>query len=318
MNKILRKIIPLFVLVSTLPAGCSVYTSKPDKKENIVGLYELDVYSSKKESSDEEPYDRKQEEGISAYFTIDMDGYGYYGYKDNNTPARVDQVFSKFVPDDEQPELFKAISMKGTDQTVYMWDKKVGCLDEPTMGFRADKNDSTLSYTINWYEHTLYNPPKIQKYQYVCYKKISDETGYEAINRLLGTSFSPRVPYEMKYMHPGYYPYRCSSKEGTGIGTKGIYEYALLDMNNYHDGKLTIYYSEAADPGQKTTEVTVSIKEVGLNVSFMFNGKEFVSVNSSFGTAYSEESDITSESFTRWYSDELTLDEVIALETASF
>ena len=313
----LRRIIPLLLLGTMLSTGCgSMYTSKADTKENIVGLYELDVYSAKKESSDEEPYDRKKEEGIAAYFTIDLDGYGYYGYRDNNTPAKVEQVYSKFVEDDEQPGLYKAIEMKGTNQTVFMWDKKVGCMDEPTMGFRADKKGSTLSYTIPWFEYTIYNPHKIQKYQYVCYKKISNETSYEAINRLLGTSYTPTRPYEMKYMQPGYYPYRCSSKEGTGIGPKGIYEYALLDMNNYNNGKLNIIYSEVANPGQKTTEVTVSVKEKGLNVSFMFNDKEFVSAGSSFGTAYNEESDITSESFTMWYSSELSLDEVIVLETA--
>ena len=297
-------------------SGCaSVYTSKPDTKENIIGLYELQTYSSKHEASDEETYDRKAEEGITAYFTIDMDGYGYYGYKDNNTPARVDAVFSTFVEDDENPELYKAISMKGTNQTVFMWDKKVGCLDEPTMGFRGG-NEKTLSYTIPWYEHTIYNPPKIQKYQYVCYKKISDDTGYEAINKLLGTSYTPDRPYEMKYMNGGYYPYRCSSKEGSGIPQKGIYEYAFLNMNNIKNNKLEIIYSELANPGQKTTEVTFAVKEKGLNVSFMFNNKVFISNASSFGTVYSEESDITSESFTYWYSAELSLEEVIAQETA--
>ena len=81
-----------------------------------------------------------------------------------------------------------------------------------------DNKKATLSYTIFGQEYTIYNPPKIQKYQYVCYKKISDETGYDAINRLLGTSFKPDRPYEMKYMVKGYYPYRCEAKEGTGIG----------------------------------------------------------------------------------------------------
>ena len=103
MKKTLIKIIPL-LLGTTLVVGCSsTYSSKSDKKENFVGLYELDVYKSKRESSEEEPYDRKTEEGITAYFTIDLDGYGYYGYKDNANPARVDQVFWTFVEDEEQP-----------------------------------------------------------------------------------------------------------------------------------------------------------------------------------------------------------------------
>ncbi len=316
MENTLKRIIPLFLLGIISFSGCSMHTSKADKKENIVGLYELETYTSKHESADEEPYDRKAEEGIVAYFTIDMDGYGYYGYKDNNTPARVDAVFSTFTPDIDNPELYSAIELVGTNQTVYAWEKKVGCLDEPPMGFKADKNKTTLSYTIPWFEYTIYNPHKIQKYQYVCYKKISNETGYEPINRLLGTSYSPDKSYEMKYMNGGYYPYRCQAKEGTGIGQKGIYEYALLDMNSFENNKLNIIYSEAENPGQKIMSVDVSIKEAGRSVSFIFNGKEFISNASSFSTVFDEESDIQSESFTFWYSADLTLDEVIAQETA--
>lgn len=314
MKKIVKYSLPLLLLASITASGCSSYTSKADTKENIVGLYELEIYQSKKESPEEDPYDRKAEEGIFAYFTVDMDGYGYYGYKDNKTSAWIKPVFSKFVVDDDKPELFKAIELNGSSETVYMWDKKVGCLDEPTMGFRAEKKKSTLSYTISWHEYTIYKPHKIQKYQYVCYKKLSDETGYASINKLLGTSYTPDKPYEMRNMTKGYYPYRCQSKEGSGIGSKGIYEYALLDLNSFKDNKMNVIYSEAANPGQKTKEVTISVKEKGVSVAFTFNDKEFVSNGSSFSTAFSEESDIQQESFTRWYSDELTLEEVIAQE----
>lgn len=315
MKNTLFKIVPLFLLGTISVCSCSMHTSKADKKENIVGFYELETYTSKKESPEEDPYDRKAEEGISAYFTIDMDGYGYYGYKDNNTPARVDAIFATFAHDDEKPELYSSVEIKGTNKTVYAWEKKVGCLAEPPMGFKAEKKKSTLSYTIPWYEYKIYTPSKIQKYQYVSYKKISSETGYEVINQALGTSFSPDRPYEMKYMNSGYYPYRCQAKEGTGIGQKGIYEYAILDMNSFANNKLNIIYSEVANPGQHTVSVDVYVKEVGVSVAFVFNGKEFISNASSFGTVYNEENDIVSESFTYWYSSELTLEEIIAQET---
>ena len=317
MKKALLRIIPLLVGAAITTSCGSMYTSKADKKENFVGLYELDVYKSKHESSEEDPYDRKAEEGISAYFTIDIDGYGYYGYKDNKTAAWVSQVFSSYVEDDDEPGLYKAINMVGTNQQIYAWEKKVGCLAEPTMGFRKNNNVATLSYTIPWFEYTIYNPAKIQKYQYVEYKKISDETGYDAINRLLGTSYAPTRPYEMKDMRAGYYPYRCSSKEGSGIGSKGIYEYALLDMNNISNNRLNIIYSETSDPGQKTTQVEFAVKEKGRSVAFRFRDREFVSTIASFSTAFFEDSDIQSESFTCWYASELTLEEVIAYELAS-
>lgn len=316
MKNTFYKIFPIALTGIISLCGCSVHTSKADTKENIVGLYELKTYLAKRESSDEEPYDRKAEEGIIAYFTIDMNGYGYYGYKDNDTPARVDSVFSTFIHDTDNPELYDSIELKGTNQTVYAWEKKVGCLAEPPMGFKRDKNESTLSYTIPWFEYTIYKPAKIQKYQNVVYKKVSGETGYEAINRLLGTSFIPDKPYEMKYMIPGYYVYRCDAKEESGIGPKNIYDYAILDMSHFENNKLNIIYSETANPEQKTVSVDVSVKEIGKSVSFSFNDKEFISSASSFATEFNEENDIKSESFSYYYSGEMTLDEVIALEIA--
>lgn len=313
MKKSVRLIIPFLLVSCSSLLSCSMYSSKADKKENIIGCYELDVYQSKKESSEEEPYDRKAEEGILAYFTIDMDGYGYYGYKDNKTEAKVEQVFASFTADDDNPELFKAVSLKGTNQTVYYWEKKVGCLDEPPMGYK----NGTLSYTLPWHEYTIYNPPKVQKYQYVSYKKISDKTGYKEINKLLGTNYKPDRPYEMKYMQKGFYAYRVEAKEGSGIGPKGIYEYALLDMNNVTNNQLRVIYSLKDNPGKQFAEINFAVKEKGLNVAFNYLNKEFVSSNSAFATAFDEETDIRSESFTYMYSPDLSLDEVIDLELAN-
>ena len=330
--KNLRKIIPLTLLgISALAAtGCSMYSSKADTKENMIGLYELDIYQSKRESADEDPYDRKAEEGIVAYFTLDENGYGYYGYKDNETAPRVDSVFSTFVVDDDEPELFKAIEMKGTNETVYAWEKKVGCLAEPTMGFRRQEVKtgngifkktemvSTFSYTIPWHEYNWYTPHKIQKYQYVSYKKISNDTGYQKINELLGTSYTPDKPYEMKSMYPGYYPYRANLKESDMSGYVPLYEYCFLDMNSYANGKLDIIYSLKEQSGQTRIKVDVSVNEMGKNVAFTFNDKKFVSSAAAFESGLEDHIDdpyINSESFIRWYSDDATLEEVIAQET---
>ena len=101
----------------------------------------------------------------------------------------MDAIFATFTHDDEKPELYSAVEIKGTNQTVYAWEKKVGCLAEPTMGFKAEKKKSTLSYTIPWFEYTIYNPHKIQKYQYVCYKKISSVPVQAlGVGTLLGTT----------------------------------------------------------------------------------------------------------------------------------
>ena len=88
-------------------------------------------------------------------------------------------------------------------------------------------------------------------------------------------------------------------------------------MNNISNNRLNIIYSETSDPGQKTTQVEFAVKEKGRSVAFRFRDREFVSTIASFSTAFFEDSDIQSESFTCWYASELTLEEVIAYELAS-
>ena len=80
MNKTLKKIIPLLIVSGSM-AGCSSYSSKPGKLENLVGTYELSVYKMKHDDSnpEEEAYDHKAEIGAVAYFSIDKEGYGNYG-----------------------------------------------------------------------------------------------------------------------------------------------------------------------------------------------------------------------------------------------
>ena len=238
MKNTLRKIIPLMLLGATsLATGCSMYQSKAAKKELFVGTYELDVYKSRREmNAEEEPYDRKAEEGIKAYFSLDINGEGYYGYKDNETDPWIDSVFSRFKADDEKPELYEAIKMSNgvVDNDVYEWDWKVGCLDEPSMGFQYKEvkkqgiagvfgkktMEYTLSYTIPQRHNNLMN--KDIHYQYVSYKKISDETGLAPINKALGTSIKINMPYELKRAS-GYYVYRCQATEESHIGDKNIY-----------------------------------------------------------------------------------------------
>ena len=331
--KAFKKIIPFALMAATATmSGCSMYQSKAAEKKLFVGTYELDVYKARHEmNAEEEPYDRKADEGIKAYFSLDINGSGFYGYKDNKTDAWIDSVFSRFTPDNEQPELFKAIKMSNgvVDDDIYEWDWKVGCLDEPTMGFQYKEvkkqgiagvfgkktMEYTLSYTIPQRLNQIMN--KDIKYQYVSYKKISDETGLGPINKALGTSINIDKPYEIKKAS-GYYVYRCDYKEGSGIGNKNIYEYAILDMTAYSNGKAKVIYSLAAEPGQKTEDVTFEMNVYGSSMKATILGSEFESqsLGITFNTAFDETKDVKQESFTHFYSDEMTLDEIIAAETA--
>lgn len=316
---------------TSLTTGCSMYQSKAAEKNLFVGTYELDVYKARREmNAEEEPYDRKAEEGIKAYFSIDIDGAGYYGYKDNKTEAWVDSVFSRYIADDEKPELFKAIKMSNgvVDNDVYEWDWKVGCLDEPTMGFQYKEvkkegiagvfgkktMEYTLSYTIPQRHNNIMN--KDIRYQYVSYKKISNETGLAPINKALGTSFVFDKPYELKRAS-GYYEYRCQAAEGSGIGSKNIYEYAILDMTAYSNGKARVVYSLAETPEQKTAEVEFAMNVKGSSMKATILGSEFESatLGLTFTTVFDETKDIKQESFTKYYGDGYTLEQIIEEET---
>ena len=331
--KTLRKLIPFIFLTASAftTTGCSMYQSKADTLENIAGFYELEIWQGKKEASDQDTYDRKAEEGTVAYFTIDKDGYAYYGFKDNDTSAWVKPCFATYKHDDDQPELYEAVTIEGKVDTVYAWEKKVGCLDEPIMGFKRqevvvekktwpfkDKTEmkSTLAYSIPWHEYTWYNPHKIQKYQYVQYKRISGDTGYQVINQKLDTNFQMTVPYEI-YGLEGYWVYRCETVEGSELGSRGLYEYAVLDIGSYSNGKLNVHYSLKANPGRRVMQVPVEAYEKGKSYKVTFNGQSFIGTGMNCSTdssTYPAESEITRESFTSWWSSDLTLDEVIEKE----
>lgn len=325
--KTLRKIIPFILLTASVfsTTGCSMYSSKADTLDNIVGFYELEIWKAKREKADEEPYDRKAEEGTVAYFTIDKNGYSYYGFKDNNTEAWVQPAFSTFVPDSEQEGLFKAVLLKGKNADVGAGKKHVGCLDEPDMGFKRQEVKtgsglfkkkemvSTLAYTIPWSEWTILHQHTVQKYQYVQYKRISGETGYQVINQKLGTNFQMTKPYEI-YGLDGYWVYRCQPKEGTGLDSRGLYEYAILDMGSYSNGNLTVTYSLKASPERKTTQVPVSVLEKGRSYSIAFNNRAFNGTGVGCMTdqsTYEDTDPYIDESFTSWYSSELSLDQII-------
>ena len=333
MKKAFKKIIPFVLLVGTATmSGCSMYSSVADTLENIVGFYELEVWSGKHEATDEETYDRKAEEGTVAYFTIDKDGYAYYGFKDNNTEPWVKPAFARYTRDDDKPELFKAVTIEGKGPTVYAWEKHVGCMKESPMGFKRQEiktgngifkkteMKSTLAYTIPWHEYTWYNPHKIQKYQYVQYKRISDATGYAVINEKLGTNYQQKLPYEMEGMS-GRLVYRVQYKDEQTGSVKGIYEYAILDLDSYANGKVKLYYSLAENPGQHVEEIALTVKEAGVSMQGTIFGRTYwtngIGLETDYSTPYTEEEPYNWSSFSHAeYSLDASLEELITAEKA--
>ena len=331
MNKTLKKIIPLLVLTGIMSA-CTYYSPKPGPKEHVIGTYELATYEMHKLDADGNEilnddgsyvkYDRKQEIGAIAYFSIADDGYAFYAYKDKNTPAKVSQMFATFSyngENEENPDYVRSVSLTDGITHLYEDEKYVGCLNEPSMGFRDELFKKTLHYNLSG--HMLFQPERKIPYQYVLYKKVSDEASLEKVNSLMGTNVKFDRPYEMKAMQ-GYAVYRCQPKDNSG-NQRGIYEYAILDLNTYVNGKLNLYYSLASEPGQQVKQLSVSIDEKGHSLKLEGFGKTFYDGGynslplgnfSSRSEDYTEEDLYTSEWFTKYYGDNMSITDIIEQE----
>ena len=115
--------------------------------------------------------------------------------------------------------------------------------------------------------------------------------------------------------------YRCQYKDGQTGSQKGLYEYAVIDLDTYANGKVKLYYSLAANPGQQIIDVDLSINEAGRSMKGTIFGRTFYSNGVGFETKYNEE--YTEEEAINWesfshssYTFEASLDEVIAGEKA--
>ena len=336
MKKTLKTIVPLLVLTGAL-TSCTYYSVKPGPKENVIGTYELVKYEMNKVDENGEEikdndgnnirYDRKAELGAVAYFSVADDGYAYYVYKDKNTAPKFATMFASFelnTTEEKNQDYIRSVKLTDGVTSIKEKDKYVGCFDEPSMGFRNDLLKKTLHYNLSGYQDPFTQKIKIP-YQYVQYKRVSSEASLAKVNELMGTSFTVDVPYECKAMS-GYLVYRCNvNSTEMPLDGKGLYEYAVLDANSYSNGNYTVYYSLKENPGRQVAQIPVTIETKGHSFSTLFAGSKFYG-GSEYGTLattletkmdeYPEGSLINSESFTHWWSDDLSLEEVIAQETA--
>ena len=321
-----KKLIPLLVVSASL-MSCTSYKSKPGKKSHLIGTYELVTYQMQRDEvpegqEEDSKYDKKAEIGAVAYFSIDADGYGYYGYKDNDTPARVDSIFFSFIYSEKKPDLVEAVNMTDGVTHVYEDHKRPGCLDEPNFGFRDEMFKKTLNYTIHA-GHMAFQKDRKIPYRFVEYKKISSDTGLSIVNQRMGTGVSFTKPFEMKAM-TGFAVYRCSPRN-IEDGYRGIYEYAILNLDSYSSGQIDMVFSLKENPGRQTKKVSLSVSEKGKTMQIDGLGRTFYSYSTDptklsvgdFNTKF-EEYDETDpyygESFTKYYGSEYTLDQIIEQE----
>ena len=216
MKKVRKLLISLLLVVPVL-SGCSTYKGDPSKKSDMVGTYKLQTIT-KNHNKKEDPYDYKSEIGAEAYFTLDIDGYVFYAYKDNNTPLTVTQAFAIYHHDIIEEDLYDSIKITDGITDVSIKNSEVGCMDEPTMGFVTNKNfvnnifskksiKEGFNYTIPYEEKGGFLHPG-QEYQYVYYEKISNDGSLSYLNSLLGTNYTFDRPFELQHVH-GYYAYRA-------------------------------------------------------------------------------------------------------------
>ena len=341
--KTLRKLVPFLLMTASAFAtsGCSMYSSKADEKKYFIGTYVLEEYKAKHSAEEQDPYDKKADEGIVAYFTVTNEGYGYYGYKSNTKEARVYPIYSTFVADEEKEGLYKAVEMKDGVSDVRDPQRVVGCGDEPTLGFKRfervvqdrpwplpDKKETvcTLAWTIPYYVNP-FNKKEVIQYSYACYKKVSDDASLAKLNSLMGTSYAPTKPYELGKMS-GFGLYGWNARNPQTYEAPN--EYAIIDYDSYADGKYTLYYSETANKGKQSVRVPVTITAPG-SFKVTWNGKDFLgsgsvqSLPNSIRTdfqSYTESDPLTEEWFTNYSGSATTVDgiieELIAPTNASY
>lgn len=273
MKHVFKKLIPLFAILP-LVASCTTYHGDSSEKSEMVGTYKLKIIT-KNQYKTEGPYDHKSEIGAEAYFTLDEKGYVYYAYKDNKHPLTMQRAFAKYIKDEENENLFKAISISGIDEYgqaihKYDWEKEVGCMDEPTMGFRnitkkggflnlSKKVEQGFQYTIHYSEPKWINSNHEINYQYVYYEKISEQSTLGYLNNTLGVNYSFKKQFELQTCE-GYYAF-STTIDDVNHYDNDVFEYAILDMDAISNGNIPLYYSLKAEPGMKTGFATYRIEE---------------------------------------------------------
>ena len=307
--------------------GCSMHSYQPGPVEDLVGLYELEMIKKKHNVDDQDTYDYMSEIKAKAYFTINKDGYGYYGYKDKNTKARVDQVFSHFelnADDEKHPEYVKAVLMNDGVTHKMGYEKEAGCLDEPQLGFHDTALKKFLEYTIPYYKGYI-NKKYVQYYQYVQYKKIGNETSLSKINKLMGTNVSFKKPFEMKAMNRFMLYYCTPNYAAEATDSRfGFYDYLFLDTDSYKNGYIDMWYKEKEAEQGTSAKVKVSVYDKGYSVSIHALGKDFINnpsgkLTSNLQTSYQydmENDKYIYENFSNYLGEATSPTELIAELTA--
>ena len=111
------------ILIIALTFSTVLVACNPDKMENIVGTYKLVVDT--RTQYEQETVDNIATYGREAYIVLTGEDYGYYIYKDNDTPLCARKVKLKYTLNDEnQVTLISYILGEGVNSKTFNVDSR--------------------------------------------------------------------------------------------------------------------------------------------------------------------------------------------------
>lgn len=168
-------IIIFCLLISVLLCGCT-----PEKLENILGTYALTVYTTSKYG--EETVDVKAEKEMEAYLVITGKDYGYYVYKDKNTPLFCREVKLEYNKNDEDKVTTVTYDDGNSDDfNFFVNSVKEGLFKKKiTLTRTRSPINSKLEYLNTGFSKTM--------------EKIDDTPDLSYLNKKLGVTLNPLFP----------------------------------------------------------------------------------------------------------------------------
>ncbi len=155
----------IVILSAATLAGC--YKISSGKMKYVVGTYKLISYSDR--------VDRIAQDGIELYIVIRSDGTGYYGYKDNNTAARIEPLRCRYTEDTEEPGKYSYVEIDFTGDGKY-----------ETLGIYSKLFEKKLNANTPVWKGSILNGTAEVDYRiYVEFERVSNSTDTSYIEKHL-------------------------------------------------------------------------------------------------------------------------------------
>jgi hypothetical protein len=204
------------VLALVLAIGSACTVSQATRMRDMVGTYKLTYYNNRTTNLVER-------DEMEVYLVVPESGYGYYVYKDKNTPVYIRQMSVSFTPHQEKANRYTHI--------VYTID---GSSSSVELGRSGDGlNRRVLGGQIN----DTY-------WQDTSYLRVSKAQDLSYVSEQLGT-LPPHVPYGSA-RYDGYYRFShvdagYNNDQALTDNNYNPFVYAIFDFD-FASNKATAYY----------------------------------------------------------------------------